>query len=134
MHSSEHARPFLTWQELAGIFWCRGRKKFLFPDQLNWLDKVTLLWPHIAAGFDFVAALLASIHTLLHKRDSRAATLWLGIIWFVPLFGPILYLALGVNRIRRRAIALGVHSALSRQLPDDLGEAGHEGAEHLKAM
>ncbi len=28
---------------------------------------------------------------------------------FCPAFGPILYLILGVNRIRRRAVLLGVH-------------------------
>src|SRR5690348_15272259 len=64
---------------------------------LNWSDKISQYWPHLAAAFDFLAALLASVHALLHKRDSRAATLWLGIIWFLPLFGPILYLSLGVN-------------------------------------
>src|SRR6266550_5902270 len=74
---------------------------------LDWLDTISRLWPHLVAGFHFLAALLASIHALLHKRDSRAATLWLGIIWFLPVVGPILYLALGVNRIRRRAISLG---------------------------
>ena len=101
---------------------------------MDWLNKISLYWPHIAAGFDFLAALLASIHALLNKRDSRAATLWLGLVWFLPLFGPILYLALGVNRIRRRALTLAVHKTFSRPLPDDLGEPQHEGAEHLKLL
>jgi len=101
---------------------------------MDWLDKLSRFWPHLAAGFDFLAALLASIHALLHKRDSRAATLWLGLIWFLPLFGPILYLALGVNRIRRRALSLAVHKTFSRPIPEDLGETQHEGAEHLKML
>ena len=101
---------------------------------MDWLDRITQFWPHLAAGFDFLAALFASIHTLLHKRDSRAATLWLGLIWFVPLFGPILYLSLGVNRIRRRAIQLGVHKTFSRPIPENLGEPQHDGAEHLKML
>jgi len=101
---------------------------------MDWLDKLNRFWPHLAAGFDFLAALLASIHTLLHKRDSRAATLWLGLIWFLPLFGPILYLALGVNRIRRRALTLAVHKTFSRPVPENLGEPQHEGAEHLKML
>ncbi|HUB86623.1 MAG TPA: cardiolipin synthase [Verrucomicrobiae bacterium] len=99
---------------------------------MDWLDHISRFWPHIAAGFDLLAALLASIHALLHKRDSRAATLWLGIIWFVPLFGPILYLALGVNRIRRRAIKLGVHETFRRAVPENLGESEPISAEHLK--
>ncbi|MGD1087523.1 MAG: cardiolipin synthase [Verrucomicrobiota bacterium] len=101
---------------------------------MDWLDKLSRFWPHLAAGFDFLAALFASIHALLYKRDSRAATLWLGIIWFLPLFGPILYLALGVNRIRRRALSLGVHKTFSRQIPENLGEPQPAGAEHLKML
>jgi cardiolipin synthase len=99
---------------------------------LNWLDKISEFWPHLAAGFDFLAALLASIHALLHKRDSRAATLWLGIIWFVPLFGAILYLALGVNRIRRRAVSLGMPAATSA-IPENYQSPQLE-AEHLQTL
>jgi len=101
---------------------------------MDWLDKLSQFWPHLAAGFDFLAALFASIHALLQKRDSRAATLWLGLIWFLPLFGSILYLSLGVNRIRRRAIALGVHKTFSRPIPENLGEPEPDGAEHLKML
>jgi cardiolipin synthase len=101
---------------------------------MDWLDKLSRFWPHIAAGFDFLAALLASFHALLNKRDSRAATLWLGLIWFLPLFGPVLYLVLGVNRIRRRALTLAVHKTFSRPVPENLGEPQHEGAEHLKML
>jgi cardiolipin synthase len=91
-------------------------------------------WPLFAAGFDLVACLLASVHVLLHKRDSRAATLWLGLIWLLPLLGLVLYFALGVNRIRRRAISLGVHGTVRRLVPDDLGEPEHAGAEHLQHL
>jgi cardiolipin synthase len=101
---------------------------------MNWLDQLSQFWPHLAAGFDFLAALFASIHALLHKRDSRAATLWLGIVWLMPLLGPILYLSLGVNRIRRRALSLGVHKTFSRTIPENLGEPEHDGAEHLKML
>lgn len=98
---------------------------------MNWLDKISRFWPHIATGFDILAALLVSVHALLHKRDSRAATLWLGIIWFLPLFGPILYLALGVNRIRRRAISLGI--SRSHILPENYPPPQLE-AEHLQTL
>jgi cardiolipin synthase len=86
------------------------------------------------ASFHFLAALLASIHVLLTKRDSRAASLWLGTIWFLPVFGPILYLALGVNRIRRRAISLGVRKTVVRPIPKDLGESQPSGVEHLEML
>jgi cardiolipin synthase len=100
---------------------------------MDWLNLINRYWPHLAAGFDFLASLLASAHALLHKRDTRAATLWIGFIWLMPAVGPLLYLALGVNRIRRRALLLGVHKT-RRGIPEDLGEPEHEGAEHLKLL
>jgi cardiolipin synthase len=101
---------------------------------MDWLDQIAQFWPHLAAAFGFLAALFASIHALLHKRDSRAATLWLGILWFLPLFGAILYLTLGVNRVRRRALVLRGQPASDRALPEDLGEPHHEGVEHLRMI
>lgn len=50
--------------------------------------------------------LVASAHAILNKRDSRAAAGWVGVIWGVPVLGALLYLTLGINRIRRRALAL----------------------------
>src|SRR6266567_7775727 len=65
---------------------------------MDLLDTLSRFWPHLGSGFHVLAALLASIHALLRKRDSRSATLWLVTIWFLPVLGPILYLALGINR------------------------------------
>jgi cardiolipin synthase len=99
---------------------------------MNWAVVYYKYWPQLAAGFDLFACVLASGHALLHKRDTRAATLWIGVIWFLPALGPLLYLAMGVNRIRRRAVKLGVHKTLNRPVPENLGEPEHDGAEHLK--
>ena len=57
-----------------------------------------------------------------------------GVIWLLPLLGPVLYLVLGVNRIRRRAVSLGVHGTFRRPVPDNLGEPEHAGAEHLQHL
>lgn len=102
--------------------------------QMDWLDTISRFWPHLAAGFDVLASLLASIHALLHKRDPRAATLWLATIWFLPLFGPILYLALGFNRIRRRAVSLGVHRSAFRSTPERFGETQPSGVGQLEML
>lgn len=104
---------------------------------MNWLDHVTEFWPHLVAGFGFLAALLASIHALLHKRDSRAAALWLGFIWFLPAVGPLLYITMGVNRIRRHGQALragGAPSDACGRLPENLGEPHQLEAEHLRML
>lgn len=58
----------------------------------------------VLAGF--VLAVIASGHAVLHKRDSRAAVLWVGVIWLAPIVGPVLYVLLGVNRIERKAVSL----------------------------
>jgi len=103
---------------------------------MHWLDLLERIWPHLVAVLALVAALLASVHTLLNKRDPRAAVLWLGFIWLMPLAGPILYLALGVNRIRRKALSLRAESLADepRTIPDDMGEPDKPEAEHLRML
>ena len=56
-----------------------------------------------------VFATLTAGHALLYKRDTRAVIAWVGLIMLVPLAGAILYWMLGVNRVRRRAVALRPH-------------------------
>jgi cardiolipin synthase len=52
------------------------------------------------------AALTASAHAIIYKREPRSALLWVLLIWLAPVIGPLLYLLFGVNRIRRRAARL----------------------------
>jgi cardiolipin synthase len=52
------------------------------------------------------ASSIAVTHALLYKEEVRAAIAWVRLILLVPLFGSILYFLIGVNRIRRRAVAL----------------------------
>jgi cardiolipin synthase A/B len=54
----------------------------------------------------FVTALIASGHAVIYKREPRAAALWVLVIWLIPAAGSILYLLLGVNRVRRQAVAM----------------------------
>jgi cardiolipin synthase len=59
-------------------------------------------WPLFTAAGSVVVALGASAHVVLYKRDSRAAVAWVGLIWLVPFLGSVLYVLLGINRVRRR--------------------------------
>ena len=68
--------------------------------------ELTRILNYILAGLSLVFSIVASVHAVLYKRDSRAAVLWVGVIWLVPLVGAVLYFILGVNRIRRRAVLL----------------------------
>lgn len=63
-------------------------------------------WKHLASVFSIAVSIVASCHVVLHKRDSRSATGWVGVVWLVPIIGTLLYFLLGINRIRRRARVL----------------------------
>lgn len=105
---------------------------------MNWLDTLTEFWPHLVAGFSLLASVLASAHAILNKRDHRAAALWVGLIWLLPAVGPVLYIALGVNRIRRHAMSLrerrGPSDGLDRPIPEDMGEPQALEAEHMRML
>jgi len=57
----------------------------------------------IAALFHLIISPMAALHALMFKRDSRAALGWIALCLLLPVAGPVLYLLLGINRIRRRA-------------------------------
>jgi len=73
---------------------------------MEWLRQIADVWQYAVAGLTLLLSALGSAHALLYKRDPRAATLWVGFIWLVPLAGAVLYFILGINRIKRRAILL----------------------------
>lgn len=63
-------------------------------------------WPYALGAILGVVQFVASAHVIIRKRDVRAATGWVGLIWLVPGIGVLLYAVFGLNRIRRRATAL----------------------------
>lgn len=66
-----------------------------------------------------VIASAVTRHALLRKADVRAALGWIAIAWLSFLIGGPLYLALGINRINRRATRLaGSGEALDLRFGD----------------
>lgn len=63
-------------------------------------------WPHVSGALILVAALAASVHALLSRREVLSSIGWMGLIFMVPLVGAVLYAVFGVNRIQRRAVRL----------------------------
>lgn len=61
--------------------------------------------PYLIAGLSTLLSIVTSAHAVMYKRESRAAAGWVGLIWLSPFVGPMLYVLLGVNRVRRRAVA-----------------------------
>ncbi len=72
---------------------------------LNPAELFHSFWHYGLAGIALVLSLLASGHAILLKRDPRAAIAWMGLAWLVPIGGPLLYFAFGINRLRRQATA-----------------------------
>ncbi len=65
-------------------------------------DGTKLLWQLLAAA-QIAAATGVTIHVLLHRRNTVAATGWIGLAWLAPaLVGACLYFLFGINRIERR--------------------------------
>ncbi|MCU0838986.1 MAG: phospholipase D-like domain-containing protein [Rhodospirillales bacterium] len=62
--------------------------------------------PVLLAAVQVLLAVLASGHVILFKRGVHAAIGWVALIWLVPFGGAVLYLLLGINRVRRRAAGL----------------------------
>lgn len=63
-------------------------------------------WVLVGTVLTVVPASIAVVHALLFKNEVRAAIAWVGLILLVPLLGSVLYYLIGINRIRRRAVAL----------------------------
>lgn len=60
-------------------------------------------WALVSGLLLLLAMLVAAMHVILTKRDPRAAVGWVGLIWFAPLLGILMYWLIGINRIQRRA-------------------------------
>jgi cardiolipin synthase len=48
-------------------------------------------------------AIGVTLHALFNKRDVAACVGWIGLAWLSPIFGSVLYLIFGINRVKRRA-------------------------------
>lgn len=73
------------------------------------LETSWALWSALGSTVALAAAVWASGHAVIYKRDPRSAALWVIVIWLMPAVGPLLYVLLGINRVRRRASALREH-------------------------
>ena len=94
------------------------------------------VWAVAVFVVSLAVALAASGHVVLHKRDVRAALGWIGFIWLAPLVGAAAYLLFGVNRIRRRAIALRLPDVRERSPASEQPPTAPlpPGADHLSGL
>ena len=69
-------------------------------DITNYIRSDVLALLHLAL------AIGVTIHVLLTKREAASSVAWIGLSWLAPILGSVLYLLLGINRVRRRAQSL----------------------------
>jgi cardiolipin synthase len=77
-------------------------------DQLN-------LLPLLATLLHLALALAVTGHALMTRRSVSATVAWIGLAWLAPIIGALLYLMLGINRIQRAGVALGLKAAWQRE-------------------
>jgi cardiolipin synthase len=100
-------------------------------------ESVKAILPHIYGAAVLIISCTASAHVILNRRDTKAAVGWVGLIWLVPVLGALLYILLGINRIRRRAKDLRVehieisYPALAARADDADIPAHFTGFSHL---
>ena len=74
----------------------------------------------------------ATIHLLLNKRDVGAALGWIGLVWLAPFSGGLLYVVLGINRVRRRAQQLRGQNRTRSRSPATADHDDHDDLEPLQ--
>ena len=66
--------------------------------------------PTAFSATHLVLAIGVTTHVLLYKRETNTSAAWIGLAWLAPILGSVLYLLLGINRVRRRAMSLRLRS------------------------
>jgi cardiolipin synthase A/B len=79
-------------------------------------------WDPVYGRGDIVVPLIhlvlaagVTIHVLLTKREAGSSVAWIGLAWLAPILGSVLYLLLGINRVRRRALNLRRQRPVARR-------------------
>ncbi|MDR1522795.1 MAG: phospholipase D-like domain-containing protein [Endomicrobium sp.] len=60
----------------------------------------------VLAIFYLTLAITTSIHILLHKDDIKSSIGWIALVFLSPFIGTILYIFLGINRVKRKSLKL----------------------------
>ncbi len=87
------------------------------------------LAPALLTLVHVVAAVAVTLHALMTRSNVPATVAWIGVSWLAPIVGPLLYLTLGVNRIQRAGVGLGLHAAWRHER-----DPGHKHVEANRAV
>ena len=76
-------------------------------------DRITDLWPAFLLVLHMLVATAVTVDVVMRKRAVATVIGWIGVAWLAPVIGSVLYVLLGINRIRRSALALGLDEHLA---------------------
>ncbi|MDR1418363.1 MAG: phospholipase D-like domain-containing protein [Endomicrobium sp.] len=60
----------------------------------------------VLALFYLTLAITTSMHILLYKEDVKSSIGWIALVFLSPFIGTILYIFLGINRVKRKSLKL----------------------------
>ncbi|HEY1725877.1 MAG TPA: cardiolipin synthase [Steroidobacteraceae bacterium] len=87
--------------------------------------------PTLLAIIHLALAVAVTLHVLANNRNPGSAMAWIGLAWLAPVIGSVLYLLLGINRVRRRARSMST-SAVDDQVVESA--PGPPGCQHLAGL
>lgn len=90
------------------------------------IDSLKIIWPYVFTVLHIVGAIAVTIHAILKKYDVRAAIGWIGLAWLSPVMGTAAYLVLGINRIQRKGVSLGLYDSWDHASEQHLTEKDEE--------
>jgi cardiolipin synthase A/B len=96
---------------------------------MSLMDIPALVRGELVALLHLLLAVGVTVHVLLTKREAGSSVAWIGLAWLAPIMGSVLYLLLGINRVRRRA-----QSLRRPRLPKRTRNAGTARSDHLAAL
>lgn len=69
-------------------------------------------WVVLSTALHFVAFTGVCLHALKRRRNASATILWIFVAWSLPLFGSLLYLSFGIDRVPNK----GLRNKINNQL------------------
>ncbi|MCA6071469.1 MAG: cardiolipin synthase [Endomicrobium sp.] len=74
----------------------------------------------VAAGLYITLSVGASVHILFYKDDIKSSIGWIALVFLSPFIGTILYIFLGINRVRRKGVRLRKNVGLSEKYSEEM--------------
>jgi cardiolipin synthase len=79
-------------------------------------------WVLLSTGLHIITFAGVCLHALHRRRNASSTILWVFVAWSLPLFGPLLYLSFGIDRVPNK----GLHKKATEQLMKQQREERHK--------